>query len=194
MQPTERGTMGDETARHATDREQGRADALQGFPRESTRAAYRAGYDAGLAETSAGDQPSTRGWEISASFVSIPSKTTKPKERTMPSPYREGWGVCIVPMWSGEDEPEHVSDIEVEVVRLGPTTEVIVAGALCVQVWPNAYVPMENFQPLDDLTVDDTHDLRLRWFARETDARAHAEYTLQRWKNPQPWESFVEVG
>jgi hypothetical protein len=40
---------------------------------------------------------------------------------------------------------------------------------------------------------DDTHDLRPRLFKTKQEAKAHLEYTLKRFKNPQPWESFVQT-
>ena len=112
------------------------------------------------------------------------------------SPYREGWGVAICPIWASDDDGEPldaVADIEVSVVRLGPTTERIVGGAICAEAWPGLYVPMENFKRLEDLRHDDTHDLRDRWFATETEARDHAAHTQRRWERPQPWESFIQV-
>lgn len=111
----------------------------------------------------------------------------------MSSPYRDGWGVHVEPIWSGEDEPEHVSDIEVALVQLAPTAEHIVGGRICARVWQDAYVPMGNFQPLEDLTGDDTHDLRSRWFASRSEAEEYAAYVERRWRNPAPWESFVQV-
>ena len=105
--------------------------------------------------------------------------------------YTEGYGVYVIPIWSGEDEPEHVSDIEVGVVKLAPTHEHIIGGAICAKIGDKFYVPMENFQRLEDLTVDDTHDLRDRWFASKTEADDYAFHVERRWQYPQPWESFV---
>jgi len=40
---------------------------------------------------------------------------------------------------------------------------------------------------------DDTHDLRPRLFKTLKEAKEHEKYTLDRFKNPQPWESFVKL-
>lgn len=40
---------------------------------------------------------------------------------------------------------------------------------------------------------DDTHDFRPRLFRTAREAREHLAYTLNRFKNPQPWESFVKL-
>lgn len=45
----------------------------------------------------------------------------------------------------------------------------------------------------DDYVSGDTHDIRPRLFATLKQAKDHASYTLERWKNPQPWESFVKL-
>jgi hypothetical protein len=110
--------------------------------------------------------------------------------------YREGWGVEIVAIWAGEsDEPEcdRISDIDVIVVRIHPDNGRTVGGVYCMAAGDNFYVPVENFRQLDDLSQDDTHDLRTRWFATEEGARAHAKFTEERWANPSPWESFVTL-
>lgn len=39
---------------------------------------------------------------------------------------------------------------------------------------------------------DDTHDFRTRIFNTKKEALEHLEYTLNRFKNPQPWESFIK--
>lgn len=111
------------------------------------------------------------------------------------SPYREGWGVSITPLWDENEETgaEWISDIFVSVVRLSPQTEVIIGNTICAETEENFFVPMDNFQPLEDLWENDTHDLRDRWFATEREARDHAEYTERRFKNPAPWESFVKL-
>ena len=44
----------------------------------------------------------------------------------------------------------------------------------------------------DDFKHDDTHDLRPRLFKKKRDALEHTRFTMDRFKNPQPWESFVE--
>ena len=64
-------------------------------------------------------------------------------------------------------------------------------------------VTTKNWQALDvvGLTVetnsdfyhDDTHDSRDRIFKTKAEAKAHLEYTLKRFKNPSPWESFVKL-
>lgn len=43
-----------------------------------------------------------------------------------------------------------------------------------------------------ELGVDDTHDLRPRLFKTKKEAKTHADYTLNRFNNPQPWEVFIK--
>lgn len=114
---------------------------------------------------------------------------TVPRDYT----FEEGWGVHIISIWAGDDEPERIVEIEVSVVAITEAGVRIVGGAPCVQVEDNLYCPIENFQREVSETYDDTHDLRSRWFATEDEARVHARYTRSRWENPAVWESFVQV-
>lgn len=107
---------------------------------------------------------------------------------------QEGWGVDVVPIWAGEDEPEGITDIEVSVVRIDRAACHEVAGAWCVAAADKYWVPVENFKDLEDLQTDDTHDLRGRWFATKREAVEHADTVKARWRNPAPWECFVELG
>lgn len=107
--------------------------------------------------------------------------------------YREGWAVAVIPIWSGEDEPEYVSDIEVEVFRLAPTNEHICGNALCARGPSGMFYPVENFKPQEPIWYDDQHDLRDHWFSTQAEAEAHAESTLNTWTHPEPWRSFVTL-
>lgn len=113
----------------------------------------------------------------------------------------EGWGVHVTPIFEHEDdEPEYgrVSKIIVEVVRIAADEIVYTYGGMpCVRTNEGGtplHVPVENFAHVDDITHDDTHDLRTRWFATEDAARGHARHTEERFANPSPWESFVDLG
>lgn len=114
--------------------------------------------------------------------------------------FTEGWGVSINAIWSGGDEdgPEYVSDIDVAVVRITADTVEVIGEVPCVKLDPTSpnnrtWVPVANFKVEAARQYDDTHDLRDRWFATEEQAKHHANYTLQRWRNPRPWESFVAI-
>lgn len=94
---------------------------------------------------------------------------------------------------AGEDD-ERVADVDAGIVRITSDTITFRGGALCVNAEDvDICFPVENFRELEDLWEDDTHDLRDRWFATEQEARDHLEYTLDRWRRPEPWESFVKV-
>lgn len=106
---------------------------------------------------------------------------------------KEGYGVYFIPIWDGDDD-NRIADVVGGIVRIAPDTITIVAGEPCVEAEDNFYIPATEFRELEDLPYDDTHDLRGRWFASEEEAREHLEYTLRRFRNPLPWESFVELG
>lgn len=105
---------------------------------------------------------------------------------------KEGWGVSVIPIWDNDEgeQIDRIVEIIVNVVKISRETVTEFAGAWCVMDGIT-YVPVENFKELSDLTTDDTHDLRTRWFATEQEARAHAKSVEDRWNHPQPWESFV---
>lgn len=111
--------------------------------------------------------------------------------------FTQGWGVHVIPIWDTDDDGNdtgRISAIEVGVARIAADTVEIVGGVPCVLDSSGINVPVENFATLNDLSVGDTHDLRTRFFETESEAREHAEWTQNRWDNPSPWESFVEVG
>lgn len=114
---------------------------------------------------------------------------------TVPREYRfrRGFGVYFDAIWGGEDEPEHIADVDSYVVEIAPERIQIIGGAPSLQVGDQSYIPADLFQELDDLWQDDTHDFRPRWFATKAEAEAHASYTEDRFRHPQPWESFVTV-
>lgn len=124
----------------------------------------------------------------------MPAPRTFTVQLTRTETYEEGFGVHVSPIWGGEDEEvDRVVDIDVSVVPIREDLVSIVGGVACVQVYERAYSPVENFLHAEDLTQDDTHDLRSRWFATEQEAKDHAEYTLSRWAHPEPWCSFVQL-
>lgn len=104
---------------------------------------------------------------------------------------KEGWGVNVTPIYGGE-EFDQIVEIDVNVVEIRRELCSEVGGVWCVaDIEGISFVPVENFQDVSDLTQDDTHDLRTRWFATEFAARIWAESVRNRWDHPQPWESFV---
>jgi hypothetical protein len=108
--------------------------------------------------------------------------------------YKEGWGVACVPIYNGEEYDDSIADIEVLIVRIAESAVREIGGTPCVRPdGESMWFPVVNFQELEELWEDDTHDLRDRWFATEEEARGHADYTLKRWRNPEPWESFVRL-
>ena len=94
-----------------------------------------------------------------------------------------------------DDESERVSDIEVYIVEISPENARIIGGVACVFVGQNHNYgcPIENFLDVPDLTEDDTHDLRSRWFATREEAEGHAEAVKELWARPNPWTAFVKL-
>lgn len=110
----------------------------------------------------------------------------------VPKVYREGYGVAFVPVW--DEDTEQVSDVISVVVEISPRTVWTIEGMACVADADGCMYPVDNFRELDDdLDVDDTHDLRDRWFATEDEARDHERDTMARYRNPLPWESFLQL-
>lgn len=111
--------------------------------------------------------------------------------------FREGWGVYVEPLWAiDEDDNESIAEITVEVLPIRESDVVVVGGAACLRLGQDAYVPVDNFERLGgpgEVEYGDTHDLRSRYFETEQEARDHAEFTEQRFRHPQPWESFIRV-
>lgn len=109
----------------------------------------------------------------------------------VPHTYRTGWGVAVTETWSGEDEPEHITAIEVEVVRIADDApHAVISGQPCVR-GESMWYPIDSFADVPDLTTDDSHDLRMRWFATEQEAREHAGRVRHEWDNPLPWQPFA---
>jgi hypothetical protein len=105
--------------------------------------------------------------------------------------YEEGWGVAWTSIWN--HETQSLSGVEGEVIALFPENVQVVGEVPCMRSANdvNMYHPIENFRHLDDLDVGDTHDFRDRWFATKEAAEEHYKHTMERFKNPQPWEAFV---
>ena len=87
-----------------------------------------------------------------------------------------GWAADVLLVWESEDD-ERIADVEIDVYEVGP-------GRV-------SYLP--HASQVKELWEDDTHDLRSRIFDTEAEAREWADYTLDRFHNPQPWEAFVKV-
>lgn len=106
------------------------------------------------------------------------------------------WAAIILPVWSGEDEPERVSDIDTYVVEVSPETVKVVGGAVCVALeGDTGFIPCDAGQWATDSPAryDDTHDLRSRLFDTKVEAEEHIKFTENRFAHPQVWESFVQV-
>lgn len=116
---------------------------------------------------------------MSEFIVDVPIKVTS------------GWGVVFLPSWEGEEESEQLADVESAVVRVARETVVVTSGGrLCVDT-DFGLLPAEEIVEREDLAQDDTHDFRPRLFPTEAEAVAHRDYTMDRWRNPCVWESFV---
>jgi hypothetical protein len=111
--------------------------------------------------------------------------------------FSEGWGVAVEPLYEIDEEEvnwdERICDVVATVVRIDKDAAELIGGVWCVSDEVGHWFPIENFEERDDLTQDDTHDFRDRWFATEDAAREHATYTVNRFQNPSPWESFVRL-
>jgi hypothetical protein len=116
--------------------------------------------------------------------------------------FHQGWGVSVLPICAGDDEPDpdRIVDIEVGVARItGQTVKLLGGQTLCVPFDvdsssdPQCWVPVDNFKPEHDWIGDDQHDLRAYWFATESEAREHAESVKRQWADPLPWQSFVTL-
>lgn len=114
-------------------------------------------------------------------------------EVTVPRTYQfeEGFGVDITAVF--DFETEAVREIDVSVVPILEDLVHLVGGVPCVPLGDGAWVPVENFERLEDEPYDDTHDLRDRFFETREEAEEHARYTKDRFDNPQPWESFITL-
>lgn len=115
---------------------------------------------------------------------------------TIPRTYtfETGWGVWISPVWEFNEqagEAEGVADIDAGVVRIDQAAVEIIGGAPSVAIGDRMYWPIENFEAEVRMANGDQHDLRSRFFETEDEAREHLAYTLAKWANPQPWESFI---
>lgn len=112
--------------------------------------------------------------------------------------YKPGFGVFFEPIYQEEDWGEKITDIVPYMVEIIPENIVDISGVACVPVNTEEerkedrfFVPIANFKDVPDLTEDDTHDFRSRWFATNKEAVEHIEYTMKRYRHPQVWESFI---
>ena len=80
-----------------------------------------------------------------------------------------------------DNEPSYIAEVD------GSLTEVTLEN------WQELGVEGLTLNSNPKLWVDDTHDLRDKVFATKEEANKHLEYTLNRFKNPQPWEAFVKT-
>lgn len=117
---------------------------------------------------------------------------------TIPRTYtfETGWGVWLSPVYEWNDDTnsgEGICDVDGGVVRIDPAAVQIVGGIPCLAIGDRMFWPVENFEHIDDHANDDEHDLRSRFFETEDEARDHLAYTLTRFANPSPWESFIKL-
>jgi hypothetical protein len=113
--------------------------------------------------------------------------------------YQGGWGVFVNCVYDYEDEngnelsPDtaRITDIDVEVVQISEGRVAVVGGAACVFGPSEVGVPVDSFLDVPDLTEDDTHDLRSRYFPTRDAAEEWAGHVRQLWKHPNPWTAFV---
>lgn len=80
-----------------------------------------------------------------------------------------------------DNEPSHIAEVDGSVNKV-TQDNYMQLNAIGMTIESNT-----NYR------YDDTHDLRSRLFKTKHEAVAHMEYTLSRFKNPQPWESFVKI-
>ena len=107
-------------------------------------------------------------------------------KREIVETFKEGWGVAIDPIF--DEDTERVVDIDFDILPITEQDAVLIGNVWCV-----GHTPIVNFVDVEDLTQDDTHDLRTRWFAIEEEARTHALNVLETWQNPPVWVSFVTL-
>ena len=109
-----------------------------------------------------------------------------------PKSFNEGWGVYFDAIW--DEDSDKVSEIIGGIVRIDKDHVEMFGSIPCVLDENGTGRPIENFKELEPLGVDDTHDFRDRFFEFEEDAKEHLKDTMDRWKHPQVWESFVTFG
>ncbi len=125
----------------------------------------------------------------------------------------EGFMVCFLPIW-GWSEDQHIEAEEqgVDVDNLFPDPGVI-AGVdpYILEVNPHTVTDIDG-QPfvrcgsflqlaipevppdeLDRIEHGDSHDLLSRTFETRKEAEIFHDYTVNRWKHPEPWESFATI-
>lgn len=117
---------------------------------------------------------------------------------TIPRTYtfETGWGVWLSAVYDFDEETNTeggIADVDGGVVRIEASAVEIIGGAPCVLIGSRMYWPVQNFERIEDQANGDEHDLRSRFFETEDQARDHLSYTLKRWANPSPWESFVRL-
>lgn len=119
--------------------------------------------------------------------------------------YRPGFGTVFEGVWQEEDWGEKLADVVPYLVEINPETVKDISGVAAVPIYGDDlavnnlgelgqvifWVPVENFKDVPELWQDDTHDFRTRWFSTKEEAEKHIEYTMKRYRHPQPWESFI---
>lgn len=81
-----------------------------------------------------------------------------------------------------DNEPSYVAEIDPAVIQ--------VTAANYTKLQENVVGRDADWNA--DGVNGDTHDLRPRLFRTRKEANAHVKYTTERFKNPQPWESFIK--
>ncbi|MGH8009584.1 MAG: hypothetical protein ACREQ3_21550, partial [Candidatus Binatia bacterium] len=107
--------------------------------------------------------------------------------------YPVGWSVIFTPVWD-LDDADNVVDVSSTVVPVNLETVHIICGTPYVHLENEDCCPLSNLWPDEpDECAPDTHDLRSLWFATKEEAENHERYTMNRYRNPQPWESFIRL-
>jgi len=94
-----------------------------------------------------------------------------------------------------EYEPDVVSGIEGYILEVSPKTVIDMDGAPVVKCGAFAVSAIPEVNPEEGAKIEygDTHDFRSRTFDTQEEAERFLDYTVQRFKHPHPWESFVQL-
>lgn len=113
-------------------------------------------------------------------------------EFTTTATIRAGWAAWFMPIWDADTDT--IAELEAGVAQVTPGNLRAVGGAVCAQPEGESWwLPCQPEHFATDEVHDDTHDLRARLFDTREEAEAHVRDTLDRFANPAPWESFVQL-
>jgi len=103
-----------------------------------------------------------------------------------------GWGVNVTLLWDEDKTTEGgVSDIDVEIVAIMPSTVRVIGELPCVQLDGGGWVPTSLFLVNPSPAPDDHIELRSRWFETIAEATDYAAEVQNGWDHPNPWQPFV---